>query len=122
MTSNPLQAAATGRREFLRGGLRWALLAGLAALSGLLAKRPGAVLPGQTCIGQGLCRGCGAFADCGLPQALSAKQVLRNARRPRRESAQNSKQERGVHAASTSNSKPAMKRTEVRAPEARYET
>jgi hypothetical protein len=66
------------RREFLRGGFRCALLAGLAAMSAVVARKPGATLPGQTCINQGICRGCGAFEDCGLPQALSAKQVLQS--------------------------------------------
>jgi len=111
---------ATDRREFLRGGARYALLAGLAAVSAVLVKRRGAGLPGQTCINQGICRGCGAFADCGLPQALSAKEF--QSRSSRREEAQTSNQARCVHAASTSNGEPAMKRTEVRAPEACYET
>jgi len=66
------------RREFLRGGFRYALLAGLATVSAVLARKPGAALPGQACINQGICRGCGAFEDCGLPQALSAKQVLQS--------------------------------------------
>jgi hypothetical protein len=55
--------------------MRHALLAGLAAMSGVLVKRHDASLPGQTCINQGICRGCGAFGDCGLPQALAAKRV-----------------------------------------------
>jgi hypothetical protein len=81
---------AANRREFLRSGARYALLAGLAAVSAALVKRRGASLPGQTCLNQGICRGCGAFEDCGLPQALSAKQVLQNSRSSRRESAQTS--------------------------------
>ena len=63
------------RREFLRGGARYALLAGLGAVSATLFKRSGGKLSGQTCINQGICRGCTAFSGCGLPQALSAKQA-----------------------------------------------
>lgn len=61
------------RREFLRGGARYALLTTLAAVSATLFKRSGGKLSGQTCINQGICRNCTAFAACGLPQALSAK-------------------------------------------------
>jgi hypothetical protein len=70
-----MQSVCANRREFLRGSLRHALLAGLAAVSVVLVKRRGTSLPSQTCINQGICRGCGAFEDCGLPQALSAKRV-----------------------------------------------
>lgn len=66
-----------GRREFLRGGVRYALLAGLGVVSATLASRGGGKLSGQTCINEGICRGCTAFDDCGLPQALSAKQAKR---------------------------------------------
>lgn len=69
--------AAANRREFLRGGLRYALLTAVGAVSATLVKRSGGQLSGQTCINQGLCGGCGAFADCGLPQALSAKEFQR---------------------------------------------
>jgi hypothetical protein len=67
--------AAANRREFLRGGARYTLLAGLAAVSALLVRRRGAVLPGQTCINNTICRGCTAVSGCGLPQALSFKQA-----------------------------------------------
>jgi hypothetical protein len=63
------------RREFLRGGARYALLTALGAVSAALFKRSGGKLSGQTCINQGICRGCAAFRGCGLPQALSAKQA-----------------------------------------------
>lgn len=65
------------RREFLRGGARYTFLTALGAVSATLFQRSGGRLSGQTCINQGICRGCGAFADCGLPQALSAKQAKR---------------------------------------------
>jgi hypothetical protein len=67
--------AAAHRREFLRDGARYALLAGLAAVSGLLAKRRSGALPGQTCINHSICRGCNVVGRCGLPQALSFKQA-----------------------------------------------
>jgi len=63
------------RRDFLRGGARYALLTAVGMVSVTLFQRSGGKLSGQTCINQGICRGCGAFTDCGLPQALSAKQA-----------------------------------------------
>jgi hypothetical protein len=66
---------AATRRDFLRGGVRYALLAGLAAVSATVASRRVNRLPGQTCISQGICSGCPVFTDCGLPPALSAKQA-----------------------------------------------
>lgn len=71
------QVVHANRREFLRSGVRYALLAGIAAVSAALVVRRDRALPGQTCINQGICRGCGAFDDCGLPQALSAKQAMK---------------------------------------------
>jgi hypothetical protein len=64
-----------GRRQFLRDGLRYIMLGGLAVVSGKLAARQGARPAGQVCLSAGICRGCAAFEDCGLPQALSAKAV-----------------------------------------------
>ena len=62
------------RRQFLRSCLRARALAGLAALGGaLLVRRSREPLADQNCVNRGLCRGCAAFAGCGLPQALSAK-------------------------------------------------
>lgn len=65
------------RREFLRGGARYALLTALGAVSATLYQRSGGKLSGQTCINQGICGNCKAFSGCGLPQALSAKQAKR---------------------------------------------
>jgi len=63
------------RREFFRSLLRGLLVGGaVAGVVGLAAKRS------ETCTGGGICRGCGAFEDCGLPQALSAKEVLHGRR------------------------------------------
>ncbi len=41
----------------------------------LVGKKRGPALR-QVCENQGICRGCSRFVDCGLPQALSAKDVL----------------------------------------------
>jgi hypothetical protein len=59
------------RREFFRAAARYALLALVSVTAGLAARprTPG----GQRCINQGICGSCGIFANCGLPQALSAK-------------------------------------------------
>ncbi len=70
-------AAAASRREFLRGGVRYTLLAGLAAVSVALLRRRTNCLPNQTCINEGICRGCTIFEDCALPQALSARQAMK---------------------------------------------
>lgn len=61
------------RREFLRDGTRLIALGGLAAVGAVLAGRwPGGLSPSR-CFRQGVCGGCAAFGDCGLPQALSAR-------------------------------------------------
>lgn len=73
-----MNAASQGRanrREFLRGGARYALLTTLAAVSATLFKRSGGKISGQTCINQGVCSACKAYAGCGLPPALSRKQA-----------------------------------------------
>lgn len=62
------------RREFLRGGLRYGLLVGLAAVAGRAISNGGR-LGAQDCTNRGICSGCPTFDGCGLPQALSAKQA-----------------------------------------------
>jgi hypothetical protein len=64
------------RRQFLRDGIRLAVLGGLSAVGGKLAGRAAALPARQVCISAGLCRSCAVFEDCGLPGALSAKQAL----------------------------------------------
>jgi hypothetical protein len=71
-----LDPAAT-RREFLHGSARYALLTGVAAVVAVVAGRRNATLSGQTCVSNGLCRGCAVVSDCGLPQALSFKQATK---------------------------------------------
>ena len=61
------------RRRFLAMFLRLVALGGIGALAArLLGGSP--ARPGETCVNEGLCRGCGAFSRCGLPQALSARE------------------------------------------------
>lgn len=59
------------RRRFLRSIGRAAVLAVLAGGTAVLVARRGS----ETCVNSGICRGCTAFGDCGLPQALSAKRA-----------------------------------------------
>jgi hypothetical protein len=60
------------RREFLRGVGRAAAAAGLVGgVAGLVAA--GRARPPQDCVNNGFCRACGAYEDCALPAALSAK-------------------------------------------------
>ena len=61
------------RREFFRATARYALLA-LVSVAASLAARPRRP-SGQRCVNQGICSSCGIFAECGLPQALSAKRA-----------------------------------------------
>ena len=68
------------RRQFLRDGLRFTMLGGLAAVGGELAGRQAGLPAGQVCISSGICRGCAVFEDCGLPRALSAKEARNNSR------------------------------------------
>lgn len=75
--ANPFRGR--NRREFMRDGVRYSLLAGLAAVSAFLLKRSGGKLTGQSCINQGICSRCSTFTGCGLPAALSAKATKRGA-------------------------------------------
>jgi hypothetical protein len=61
------------RREFFRAAARYGVL-GLISAAGWLVARPRR-LGGQSCVNRGICSSCGVFAECGLPQALSAKQA-----------------------------------------------
>jgi hypothetical protein len=68
-------AEGISRRQFLSTLARLAALGGIGALTAkLLAGRGGASRSGETCVNQGVCRGCSAFAGCGLPSALSARE------------------------------------------------
>ena len=64
------------RRQLIRSLLRHASLALLGTATGAaVVKRRRLVREGK-CIGGGVCSGCTVFDECGLPRALSAKQVL----------------------------------------------
>ena len=64
------------RRELLGGVLRYATLGVLGAAGGSVFARRRRLLKEGKCISRGICSGCKVFKTCGLPQALSAKQVL----------------------------------------------
>jgi hypothetical protein len=64
------------RREFFRATARYGLLT-LVSVAAALAGRP-RIPGGQRCVNRGICSGCGIFASCGLPQALSAKRFKEN--------------------------------------------
>jgi hypothetical protein len=61
------------RREFFRSAARYGLLGLVSAALSLVARprRPG----GERCVNLGICGSCGIFANCELPQALSAKRA-----------------------------------------------
>jgi hypothetical protein len=59
------------RREFFRTAARYSLLGLLTVAASLAARTRTGV--GQRCVNRGICSGCGLFAGCELPQALSAK-------------------------------------------------
>ena len=64
------------RRKLLEAALRYGTLGLLGAAGGtFFAKRRRLTREGK-CINDGVCRGCEVFQKCGLPPALSAKEVL----------------------------------------------
>lgn len=66
----PHDGQPVSRRELFRRIGRGAAAAGLAAVAAVLALRTGRRRrAGQTCINDGLCTRCGAFAGCRLPRA-----------------------------------------------------
>ena len=61
------------RREFLRGVGRAAGGAALAALAAGLVFGRRVAARRDECVGNGLCRGCAALADCRLPEGKAAR-------------------------------------------------
>ncbi|MDH7570929.1 MAG: hypothetical protein QHJ73_15235 [Armatimonadota bacterium] len=59
----------TSRRELLRLGARWAMLAGLGTGTALLVRRGGIA----TCVAARTCAACPVWEACGLPWARKAK-------------------------------------------------
>jgi len=64
------------RREFMRGVLRGVALAGAAVFSAAMLLRKHGAPTEDSCISNGICRGCAVLEGCRLPQALSAKHAL----------------------------------------------
>ncbi|MBA7612845.1 hypothetical protein ES703_20086 [subsurface metagenome] len=77
-TMNEHPSQVQSRRALFVGVFRYATLGLLGVAGGWgFAKRRRLVREGK-CVNHGICRGCEVFEKCGLPQALSAKQVLEN--------------------------------------------
>ena len=72
MNTNSREPRQFTRRDFARHGA-------LAAI-GAIAARLFVKHSREKCTNDGICRGCTQFTDCGLPQALSARAVLKGAR------------------------------------------
>ena len=66
----------SGRRKLLASVLRYVTLGALGAAGGAAFSKRRRLVREDTCINQGVCRGCEVFRECGLPEALSAKEVL----------------------------------------------
>lgn len=67
------------RREVLVAALRYGTFGALGAAGGAAAAKRRRLVREGKCINRGICRGCEVFEKCGLPQALSAKDVLARA-------------------------------------------
>ncbi len=64
------------RRRLLECTLRYSTLGLLGAVGGWAFAKRGRLIREGKCVNGGICRGCRVYEKCGLPQALSAKQVL----------------------------------------------
>lgn len=60
------------RRQFLRSAIRWVALPVLVGSVGKMTARKG-----ESCVNQTICRTCGIAETCGLPQALSYRDVIK---------------------------------------------
>jgi len=56
------------RKDFLKNSGRWAILSGLGVLSAFLAYNQ-KVVTDENCSVAPLCKNCGKYAQCALPQA-----------------------------------------------------
>jgi len=65
------------RRQLLKGVLRYSTLGLLGAVGGSMAAKGQRLVREGKCINRGVCSDCEVFEKCGLPQALSAKEVLK---------------------------------------------
>jgi hypothetical protein len=68
------EEATADRREFFKSCMRSVSLGILTLGGGALALRKQDMDDDHECIHRGICRGCGVFNSCRLPQALSAKE------------------------------------------------
>lgn len=66
-----------GRRNLLAGSLRLLTLGLFGAGAYYSIKKRNRLMREGKCISDGICTRCRAFDDCGLPQALSAKQFFK---------------------------------------------
>ena len=64
------------RRQLLTAALRYATLGLFGAAGASVISRRRRLAREGKCINDGVCRGCEVLETCGLPQALSAKEVL----------------------------------------------
>jgi hypothetical protein len=64
------------RRQLFAGALRYATLGLLGAGAWSVAAKRRRLLREGKCVNGGICSGCEVFEECGLPQALSAKEIL----------------------------------------------
>ena len=74
---NPLLHQVQHRREFLRSGVRYAILAALAAVAGALAARRAATPEQAGCPEIKLCRGCASLPTCVLPRAAEVRAMTK---------------------------------------------
>lgn len=64
------------RRQFVTRALRETGLALLALGGGAAVVKRRRLLREGKCLSRGMCRNCAVFEDCGLPRALSTRDVL----------------------------------------------
>ncbi|MFA5191084.1 MAG: hypothetical protein WC740_10170 [Verrucomicrobiia bacterium] len=74
---NPLLHQIQHRREFLRSGLRYAILTALAAVAGVLVARRTATPEQAGCPKIRLCCGCASLPTCVLPQAAEVRAMTK---------------------------------------------
>lgn len=75
MANRQFEAKQDSRRNFLARLFRGLALGGAGAVGGTLAARGRQGLKNQICETVGRCRQCQRLAECGLPQAMSARQL-----------------------------------------------
>jgi hypothetical protein len=70
------RASVPARRLFVKRLLRNASLAVIGVAGGTAVMKRRRLLREGKCLNQGMCRRCEVFDDCGLPRALSTRNVL----------------------------------------------